>query len=101
MLNPTPGDIDQRMMIDQFATDYQRHMKSEEMLFKDTDFPLISHHISEHVRINKDLNELRFKLLDGSTDYFSIVDYVVREVFVYHMTMEDTKFFPYLKNRES
>jgi len=101
MLNPMPGSADQKIMIDQFVADYKQHMTNEETLFQDTAFPLISHHINEHIRIHNDLTELQYRLLNGSTDYFSIVDYVVREVFVYHMSMEDTKFFPYLKTRES
>ena len=101
ILNPLPSNQTQLDMISEFVLVYQKHMFNEEKLFQETEFPLIGHHISEHQRIHHELSELRSQLQNGTTDYFSIVDYVVREVFVFHMTMEDTKFFPYLKTRES
>jgi diguanylate cyclase (GGDEF)-like protein/hemerythrin-like metal-binding protein len=100
-LNSPPSNKAQLDMVSEFVMVYQKHMLSEEKLFQETEFPLIGHHINEHQRIHLELSELKSQLQKGTKDYFSIVDYVVREVFVYHMTMEDTKFFPYLKTRES
>ncbi|TFG81510.1 MAG: diguanylate cyclase [Erysipelotrichales bacterium] len=84
-----------------FISDYKKHMTDEEKLFQGTEYPLIDQHIHEHERIFKDLTDFQHQFQSGSLDHFSLVDYVVREIFVYHMSMEDTKFFPYLKTRES
>lgn len=100
-LNLPSSNQTQLDMITEFVFVFRKHMFNEEKLFQETEFPLIGHHINEHQRLHHELSELKTQFQNGSTDYFSIVDYVVREVFVYHMTMEDTKFFPYLKTRES
>ena len=101
MMDSKPSSPDQLEIISQFVIEYKRHMDNEERLFQNTEFPFITHHIEEHHRIQDELSKHQHRLQSGLTDYFSIVDYVVREVFVYHMTMEDTKFYPYLKTRES
>jgi diguanylate cyclase (GGDEF)-like protein/hemerythrin-like metal-binding protein len=100
-VNPYANEDKQYDLITHFVTEYEHHMEKEEKLFQDSEFPLTDHHKAEHQRIHGDLIEQKLKLKNKTTDYFSIVDYIIREIFVYHMTMEDTKFFPYLKTRES
>ncbi len=100
-LIPLQEDPQRIARIEAFIAFYRDHTQYEERRFKEISYPYHEFHETEHQRIKHDLALMKTKLDSGLADYFSVVDYIVREIFVYHMSMEDTKFFPYLETKES
>lgn len=82
-----------KRVIDQLVSDLERHFTDEEKILADRMYPALDEHGRLHRQIMEKVGEMKVDTRNGIQD---LLKYLVFDVVLDHMEMEDVKFFGYM-----